>query len=68
MTGSFSGPRPTRAATSSGEGSPVLSMVAKAVVDRVWGAKGEDIPFKAIPFREIGLRADAYRKMGARSE
>ena len=50
------------------EGSPVLSMVAGGVVDRVWGAKGEDIPFEAIPFKEIGLRADDYRRTVARSE
>ena len=39
----------------------MLKMVAKGVVDRVWGPKGEDIPFKPIPFREIGLRRDEYR-------
>jgi hypothetical protein len=50
------------------EGSPVLSMVAGGVVDRVWGAKGEDIPFESIPFREIGLRTDEYRKTVTRSE
>ena len=50
------------------EGSPVLSMVARGVVDRVWGAKGTDIPFKAIPFKEIGLRVDEFRKALARTE
>ncbi len=42
--------------------SPILAMAAENVVDRVYGADGETIPFQPIPFHSIGLTRDAFRR------
>ena len=43
------------------DASPLPERVAQGVVDRVYGARGEDIPFQRIPFERIGLYRDAHR-------
>ncbi len=42
--------------------SEVLKMRTSGVTDPVFGAKNQDMNFKPIPFVQIGLKRDSYRK------
>ncbi len=43
------------------EESPVRDWIASDVHDRVYGAEGDDLPFRPIPFADIGLYRDENR-------
>ncbi len=47
---------------------PIIKQVAKKVYDRVYGLDHEDVAFKPIPFKKIGLYVDDFRKTVAKQK
>ena len=47
---------------------PIMKTVAKSIYDRVYGLDHENVAFKPIPFKRIGLYADEFRETVTRQK
>ncbi len=47
---------------------PIMKTVAKSIYDRVYGLDHENVAFKPIPFKKIGLYVDEFRQTVTRQK